>query len=151
MPRYVITDTSVLIHLQNINRLKILRDIYQEITITPEISKEFGKPLPSWIKTETIKDKKYQDIINTQLDLGESSAIALAIEHNDSLLILDDLKERKLAQRIGLTFTGTLGVVNKAKELGLVDKIRPLIDDLQKVGLRISSEIIDDLLKRNNE
>ena len=116
MPRYVIADTSVLIHFHNINRLEILRNIYQEITITPEISHEFGKPLPRWIKTIKVKDKKYQELINTQLDLGESSAIAFAIENEDPLLILDDLKARKLAKRIGLNFTGTLGVINKAKE-----------------------------------
>jgi predicted nucleic acid-binding protein len=63
MPRNVITDTSVLIHFSNINRLEILREIYQEITITPEISNEFGKPLPSWIKKNNVKDKKYQDLI----------------------------------------------------------------------------------------
>ena len=151
MPRHIIADTSVLIHFHNINRLEILRELYQEITITLEIANEFGKPLPQWIKIKKLKDKKYQDLINTQLDLGESSAIALAIENDDSLIILDDLKARKLAKRIGLNYTGTLGVINKAKENRLVDEIKPLIEELQAVGFRISGDIIEELLKKNNE
>jgi predicted nucleic acid-binding protein len=151
MPRFVIADASVLIIFDKLDRLDILQKIYQNIHITPEISKEFNKPLPDWIKIDAAKDQKYLKFIRTQVDIGEASAIALAVEKDDPLLILDDLKARKLAQQLGVKFTGTLGVINKAKELQIIDRIKPIVDQLRGTDFRISENITNDLLKRNNE
>ena len=119
MPKYVIADASVLIILDKIDQLELLGKVYKEIYTTPEISNEFGKSLPEWIHIESPTDIKNQKIIELQVDKGEASAITLAMEKENSLLILDDLKARKLASMLGLTYTGTLGVINKAKSLGL--------------------------------
>lgn len=151
MHRSVIADTSCLIIFDKIDEFKILKGVYNEVITTPEVLGEFGKPLPGWIITEPVKDKKYQRFMEAQLDLGESSVIALAVEKGDVTLILDDLRARKLSRRLGLKYTGSLGVINKAKEIGVIDKIRPLIDKLIKTDFRISDKVIDDLLKRNNE
>lgn len=151
MHRSVIADTSCLIIFDKIDEFKILKGVYNEVITTPEVLGEFGKPLPGWIIIEPVKDKKYQRFMEAQLDLGESSVIALAVEKGDVTLILDDLRARKLSRRLGLKYTGSLGVINKAKEIGVIDKIRPLIDKLIKTDFRISDKVIDDLLKRNNE
>jgi len=151
MPEYVIADTSVLIILDKIDRLEILKRIYKEIYTTPEVASEYNKPIPGWIIIESVKDKRYQTFIQTQVDIGEASAIALAVEKDDSLLIIDDLKARKLARRLGIKFTGTLGVINKAKTSGLIDEIKPLLEKLREVNFRISDNILESLLKRNNE
>jgi predicted nucleic acid-binding protein len=98
-----------------------------------------------------VKDKKYQTFIQTQVDIGEASAIALATEKDDPILILDDLKARKLARRLDIKFTGTLGVINKAKASGLIDEIKPLLEKLKEINFRISDNILETLLKRNNE
>jgi predicted nucleic acid-binding protein len=151
MPEYVIADTSVLIIFDKIDRFEILKEVYQKIYTTPEIADEFNKPVPDWIIVESVKDKRYQKFIQTQVDIGEASAIALATEKEDSLLIIDDLKARKLARRLGIKFTGTLGVINKAKASGLIDEIKPLLEKLRESNFRISDTIIESLLKRNNE
>jgi len=151
MPRFVIADASVLIILDKIDQLELLRNVYKEIFTTPEISKEFGKSLPNWIKIESPADIKNQRIIELHVDRGEASAIALAMEFEHSLLILDDLKARKLAKMLGLSFTGTLGVINKAKSLGFVIEIRPILEKLRTSGFRISENVVDALLKKNNE
>lgn len=151
MPEVVIADASVLIIFDKLVQLDILKKIYQTIYTTPEISQEFNKPLPSWIKVESVKDQKYLNFIRTQIDIGEATAISLAAEKEDPLLLLDDLKARKLARQLGMRFTGTLGVINKAKELRIIDRIKPLIDQLRDTDFRISENIIENLLKRNNE
>ncbi len=151
MRRSVIADTSCLIIFDKINAFEVLNGVYDEIITTPEVLGEFGKPLPGWIIIEAVKDKKYQRFMDAQLDLGESSVIALAVEKGDVTLILDDLRARKLSRRLGVKYTGSLGVINKAKEIGVIDKIRPLIDKLIKTDFRISDKVIDNLLKRNNE
>ncbi|RLD84523.1 MAG: DUF3368 domain-containing protein [Bacteroidetes bacterium] len=151
MPRIVISDTICLILLHKIEEIELLKRIYKEIITTPEVAEEFSEPLPGWIKIESVKDKKYQELLETQVDLGEASAMALAKEIKDPLLLLDDLKARKLAKKLNLTFTGVLGVLNKAKQIGIINKIKPLIDKLLLTNFRISQNIIDELLKINNE
>jgi predicted nucleic acid-binding protein len=75
----------------------------------------------------------------------------LAKEIDNPLLLLDDLKARKLAGKLNLKFTGTLAVINKAKQIGVMDTIRPIIDNLLLTDFRISENVIEELLKLNNE
>ena len=151
MHKIVISDTSCLIILHKIGELDILRKVYASVTTTPEVAVEFGYELPDWIHIENVKDKKYQESLETQIDWGEASAIALAKEMEDPLLLLDDLKARKLATKLNLKLTGTLGVIHKAKQIGVLKNVKPLIEKLQATNFRISENIIVELLKRNNE
>ncbi|HEX5150997.1 MAG TPA: DUF3368 domain-containing protein [Parafilimonas sp.] len=75
-----------------------------------------------------------------QLDKGESSAIALAIEIADSTIILDDYKARKIANQLHLNFTGTLGVIIKAKLKGIIPSIKPLLEKIRQTDFRINDE-----------
>lgn len=119
MRSVIISDTSCLIVLTKIGELDILQQVYGKVTVTPEIAYEFGGLLPEWVAIVSIKDKVKQQLLELQIDKGESSAIALAMETPDSLLILDDVKARKAAAQLGLIFTGTMGVIIKAKLTGI--------------------------------
>ena len=151
MLRVVISDTSTLILFSKIDELDILQKVYNEIITTPEIAEEFGEVLPNWIGVLSVKDKKYQAFLETQVDRGEASALALAAEFPDTLLLLDDLKARKLAAKLSLKTTGALGVINKAKQLEIIPKVKPLLDKLLLTNFRISKDVIDEILKLNNE
>ena len=151
MHKIVISDTSCLIIFHKIGELELLPKIYDTVSTTPEVAQEFQEQLPYWINIESVKDKKYQEFLATQIDRGEASAIALAKEMESPLLLLDDLKARKLATKLNLKFTGTLGVINKAKQMGAIEKVKPLIEKLQATNFRISENIINELLKKNNE
>lgn len=151
MHRTVISDTSVLVVLHKIDELNILDKVYSEIITTPEVAEEFGEKLPEWIKIQSVTDKKYQKLLETQIDYGEASAIALASEIEDVLLLLDDLKARKLAHQLNFSYTGVLGVIHKAKELSIIPKVKPLIKKILKTDFHISNKIIEELLKLNDE
>ena len=151
MPKTVITDTTTLILFQKINEFDLLYKVYGELITTPEIANEFGEELPEWIKIQSASDKKYQEFLLTQVDNGEASAIALASEFDDVLLILDDLKARKLATRLKFKVTGTLGVIHKAKQMAIIEKVRPMLDKLMLTDFRIADTIIKELLIINNE
>ncbi len=151
MPKVIITDTSVLILFQKISRLDLLQNIYEEIITTPEIAAEYGNDLPVWIKIQVVTDRKYQELLELHVDKGEASAIALAKEYSDVLLLLDDLKARKLAAKSNLKFTGTLGIITKAKNDGLIDTIKPVLDKIQKTDFWISDKILKEILVLNNE
>lgn len=111
MPKTIISDTSCLIVLSKIGALELLQKVYGQIVTTSEIAKEFGESLPEWVIIKEVVDIFKQKILELQIDKGESSAIALAIEMTDCTLILDDFKARKIAQQLGLTITGTIGVI----------------------------------------
>lgn len=151
MPKFVISDTSTLILFHKIDEFNLLEKVYGEIITTQEIAEEFGEDLPDWIKVLAVSDKKYQDFLETQLDVGEASAIALAAEFDDVLLLLDDLKARKLAIQLKFKITGVLGVIHKAKQLSIIDKVKPFIDKLLLTDFRIADSIIEEILKMNNE
>ena len=151
MHKVVISDTSCLIILHEIGELDLLRKVYYTVSTTPEVVQEFMEILPDWIKIEKVKDKKYQEFLETQVDFGEASAIALAKEMESPLLLLDDLKARKLATKLNLRFTGTLGVIHRAKQIGAIEKVRPIIEKLLATDFRISGNIVAELLRKNNE
>jgi predicted nucleic acid-binding protein len=152
MPEVVISNTSVLIIFQRIDELGLLEKIYGKIVTTPEVAEEFGEKLPDWISVQEVKDKKYQNFLETQVDQGEASVIALAKEcSDDTLLLLDDLKARKFAVRLKLKITGTLGIIHKAKQLSYVKKVKPLIDKLVTTDFYVSDNIIEEILRLNNE
>lgn len=151
MPKIIIPDTSTLILFHKIGEFNLLQKVYGELTTTREVSKEFGEKLPDWVKIHVVLDKKYQAFLETQVDCGEASAIALAAEYENVLLLLDDLKARKLATRLKFKITGSLGIIHKAKRMAIIDKVQPLIEKLLSTDFRVSENIIEEILKLNGE
>ncbi|WP_291083306.1 hypothetical protein [Flavobacterium sp. BFFFF1] len=92
MHKTIISDTSCFIILSKIGELGLLLRLYGQIVTTTDIAEEFGESLPDWVIIENAKDKFHQRILELQIDRGESSAIALALEIQNSTLILDDFK-----------------------------------------------------------
>jgi predicted nucleic acid-binding protein len=151
MLRIVISDTSTLILFQKIDAFDLLEKVYGELITTPEIAEEFGEKLPDWVKIQSVCDTKYQKFLETQVDYGEASAIALAAEFENVTLLLDDLKARKLATKLSFKVTGTLGVIHKAKQMSIIPKVKPLINKLLTTDFRIADNITEEILKLNNE
>ena len=149
--RVVIADTSCLISLKRIDQLELLNALYKEVNITKEIALEFGEPLPPWVKVVGVKDAHYMKLLQNQLDLGEASALALGLELGNVLLILDDLKGRKEAMRLGFDVTGTLGILLKAKQKGLLTSVRHQIEKLTAMGFRVSPRVQEQLLRLSEE
>jgi predicted nucleic acid-binding protein len=98
-----------------------------------------------------VKDKSKQLLLEMQIDKGESSAIALAMEITNSILIIDDYKARKIAEKLGLTYTGTIGVIIKAKLLGITPSIKPLLEKIKQTDFRLSADIELQALKEAKE
>jgi predicted nucleic acid-binding protein len=85
------------------------------------------------------------------VDAGEASAIALAAENQPSLLIIDDLKGRRLAQKLNLNITGTLGLILTAKKEGILPQISPPFNRIQATNFRIASSLLESILKQAGE
>ena len=151
MPKTIISDTSCFIILAKIQELDILQKLYGTVVTTADIAEEFGEQLPDWVIIRQATDLFRQRILEMQIDKGESSAIALAIEIENSTLILDDFKARKVAATLGLSFTGTIGVIIKAKLNGTLSSIKPILEKIKETNFRISAEIELQALKEAGE
>jgi predicted nucleic acid-binding protein len=151
MRRIIISDTSCLIILTNIGELDLLQKVYGKIVTTTDIASEFGEKLPDWVEVVSVIDKLRQQLLEMQIDKGESSAITLALETSENTLIIDDYKARKVAEQLGLNFTGTIGVIIKAKHLGIIDSIKPYIERIRETNFRISTELEIKALQEANE
>lgn len=151
MRKIIISDASCLILLEKINELELIHKLFGIITTTPEVAAEFGLPLPSWIEIEIPFNKNYQLIIETSLDIGEASAIALAVDFEDCLLIVDDLKARKFAQKLGLPIVGTIGTIVDAKLSGIIPSVKPLLEKIKQTNFRITQRIENLILNKAGE
>jgi predicted nucleic acid-binding protein len=159
--RLVIANTSPLLYLHLIGRIELFQTLYGTIVVPHAVRAELqfgikaGFPAPdaeqlSWIHTKAVQS---QALIPAIVDLGpgEAEVIALGLEHPGSLLVLDDLLARKVAALNHLTFTGTLGVLLKAKQGGHLKEIHPLIEALRVAGLWLSDDLVEAVLAQAGE
>jgi predicted nucleic acid-binding protein len=151
MHKVIVSDTSCFIILSSIDELSLLQKLYGTIITTQDIAMEYGENLPNWVEIVIVKDKQKQQLLEMQLDKGESSAIALALETANCTLILDDLKARKIAHQLNVSFTGTLGIIIKAKQKGIIDAVKPIIEKIKQTNFRISPELELQALKEAKE
>ncbi|MEM7510377.1 MAG: DUF3368 domain-containing protein [Bacteroidota bacterium] len=142
----IITDASPLIALIKINKLEILDQLFDKILITDVVRDEVRSNLPEWIKVSSNYNLEQKKLLELELDPGEASAISLALGMPNSLLIIDEKKGRKVAKRLGLKIIGTIGVVVKAKQQGVIPTAKEVLEDLEKSGLWISQELKEDIL-----
>jgi predicted nucleic acid-binding protein len=151
MQKIIISDTSCLILLEKIGELDLLHEVFGEILITQEIVDEYGLNLPEWISIQNSTNKNYQKILEASVDKGEASAIALAVELVDCLLIIDDLKGRNLAETLGIKITGTFGVILEAKLSANINSVKPLLAKIKQTDFHFSKELEKQILARADE
>lgn len=151
MQATIISDTSCLILLEKINELQLLQKLFKIIIITQIVADEFESDLPLWIHIQNPKDKNNVIILEASLDRGEASAIALALEQKDCLLIIDEAKGRKLAMSLGLIITGTLGIIAEAKKAGHISSVKTILEKIKLTNFRLSEELEKEILNQSQE
>jgi predicted nucleic acid-binding protein len=117
--------------------LDIFRQVCKTILVTPEVAGEYGEDIPAWITVTLVRDHEKTRLIQNTLDPGESSAIALALETVELLLIPDDAQARSYAQDLGLSITGTLGILIAAYRQGIIADLDPVIASLKACDFRL--------------
>ena len=147
----IISDTSCLILLSKIDELNLLNKISDKVFITTTIQNEYGKDLPSWINIKEPNDNHYQKILEMDLDKGEASAIALSLEMDNSIIIIDDLKGRNVAERLNLRYSGTFGLILKAKQIGIIQSVKPILTKVKETNFRFSEKLFKLILEQAGE
>ena len=160
--RKVIVNSTPLIALCNVERLDILNKLYGEIMIPKAVYEEISVKENSvckrmideskgWVKIKSIQNEMAKLMFKSQLHDGEVEVMILAKEEDADLVIIDDGNARKHAKYLGLTLTGTIGVLIKAKQMGYVSEIKPLLEGLCKSGIYLSKELFEKCLDIVNE
>ena len=151
-----ISDTSPLIALKHAGLLEKLSFLFQRVIVPPSVmrelsikEKEYFQSL-NFLSVEEPRDKRIVTVLKTIVDEGEAEAIALAMERGN-LLIIDDLKGRKIARRLGLKIIGTLGLLKTMKLKGLIREVKPVVERLRKEGFYLSNVLVDRLLRNVGE
>lgn len=149
----IISDSTTLIKLFDLNRLELLSTLFPKIIIPlavyEEVSVKKSIVLPTFISVQKVKESKVLETLKLVLDLGESESIALALELK-SKLIIDEKKGRKIAMRQGLEIIGLLGIVYLNIKKGFITKEEAefFLDDALEHGYRISKNLINEMLNK---
>ena len=158
----VVLNTSPQILLAKIGRLDLLIKLYNDILIPASVLDELlVKPSGDIQKIQVliragdfqVQKATSENISRVRADLGagEREAIALAIEKNADLVILDDQEGREIARSRGLSVTGTIGVLVEARKRNLIPSIRPELDRLIEAGMWLNEIFYDRILQEFGE
>lgn len=141
------SNTNPLILLDKANHLWVLGKLFKKVVIPEAVNREWLRPggytVPAWLQvipvpkeTSALAKQLYQKV-----DAGEAEAIALSSALKTDLLILDDLNGRRQAKDLGLPVVGTIGILTKAKQRGIIQKLAPVLDLLREHRFYIDDEL----------
>lgn len=152
----VISDSSSLIHLSAIGRLSLLREFHGLVTIPPAVwhevvdqgkGREGAREVEAahqhgWIEVKTVQNNNLVRLLKRELDSGEAEVLALAIESQASLVLLDEAEARRIAGTFGLKKTGVIGILIRAKLEGKIERLQTELDNLRlKAGFWIDERL----------
>ena len=152
----VISNSTPIILFQNIGYLHLLKALYGKVHIPAAVHAEIVNEHDflsgiDWIKVLNIQNTDARRLFRTSLHAGEVEAIILSTEMSADLLILDDLLARKHAEFMGITIAGTLGVLLALKNKGIIQEVKPFLEQLIAVGMYIDNSLYANVLNLANE
>jgi len=155
----IISNTSPILNLAIIDKLFLLQKQFGEILIPPGVLEELRieEELPGsyiireairleWIKVQRVESLSLIQILQRELDKGESEAIALALQTQAEKILLDEREARRIAKSVGLQVTGLIGIILHAQDRGDLSSASETIKELcEKAGFRIAPQLLIDI------
>jgi len=137
----VVSDTSPVRALHFLGRLDLLGSLFGDVWVPPAVAEELRRPRRTFAQIEVTgygiqvaapRDRDLVARLRKGLDAGEAEALALALELKASIVLIDEAHGRAEAVALGLEPKGVLGILVDAKDRGMVDRVKPLVDRLRK-------------------
>jgi predicted nucleic acid-binding protein len=155
----VVCDTSALQYLHQLGLLSLLRDLYGRIIIPDAVTKEIDAGKKAGVDLPDIQSMEWIQIVavtaplatGTDLGTGELAVLALAQSMSPAVAVIDDGSARQYARTQQILFTGTCGILLRAKERGLVPKVTPFLDRLSTLGFHLDSRTRNQILSLAGE
>jgi hypothetical protein len=149
----VVSNTSPLTNLAAVGQFDLLKHLFGSLHIAEGVWTELnadGKRWPGseevaaadWIDRHTVRNQDLVTALQRDLQQGEAETIALALELEADLVLLDEKEGRRAAQRQGLRVVGVVGLLIEAKVKGHIVEVTPWLDKLrQEAGFYLSDAI----------
>jgi predicted nucleic acid-binding protein len=159
----IVSDTSPLMNLAVVSHLELLHALYDTVLIPEAVWNELTSlssqhpevatvQTLSWLERQPVTSQALVDALQAELDIGEAEAIALAVEKQADLLLIDERRGRQVAARMGLTYIGLLGILLEAKYKEFLPEVKPVLDELiAKAGFWVSSGLYTRVLQAAGE
>ena len=148
-----VVNASPLIYLAHADLIEILQVEASRVHVTRTVSEEILRRGPQDPTAQILKNTAWlcevepvppsPKVLSWKLGPGETSVLSWALAHSGTVAIVDDLAARRCAEVLGLEFTGTLGLVLRAKRKGLLPAARPAVDKLLAAGMYLSEKVLN--------
>ena len=144
----VVSNTGPLIALAQIGQFNLLQALFEQVVIPPAVRAEIQDDVSraaltaaEWLVVLPPADPLAVQLLQEELDAGESEAIILAKELSADLLLVDERAAARKARALGLTIMGTLGVLLLGKKTGRLTTLKPHLEQLRQTGFRMSTTL----------
>jgi len=155
----VVADAGPLIALARLDLLALPARLFTRVLLTPTVlhecaarpdNHEIAKILAALAAGALEQVHAPLPDAAWQVDAGEASSIALAIQLDAGVLI-DDKLGRELARHLARPVIGTVGLLLLAKRKGLLAELRPLLDALVASGYFLGTDLVAAALRQAGE
>jgi predicted nucleic acid-binding protein len=159
----VVADTSVILNLCCVQHEHLLQQLFKRVLIPAEVADEFTRltkmqkrfsslVLPNWIEILPAPKSFPAEVVQAQLDIGESAAIALCLNQKADALLIDEKAGREVAAKLGVRTIGIAGILIDARIEKLIPSVKVLLDQLEReANFWISSELRRSVLQLAGE
>ena len=96
------------------------------------------------LRVQPVQDRARVALRRANIDRGEAEALVLSAEVGAGLVLIDDRRARDVAERLGLRFIGTSGLLRQARRQGLVPAAYPLLVELRQRGFRVGNSLLEE-------
>jgi predicted nucleic acid-binding protein len=137
--------------------LHILGTLYGQVIVPDVVRDEYeagrqaGEPAledQDWI---TFAPSEIDPDLADALDPGEAAAISIALKTRVDAVLLDERLGRRVATQFGLPVVGTLAILLRAKQAGLLVGVRPVLDEMVGRGMRVGPDLRTRVLREAGE
>jgi predicted nucleic acid-binding protein len=158
----IICNATPLIAFARIQRLDILQQTVGTLVIPEGVAKEvrgyrggyYAEIIlddEPWITVQALRAPAQVQLLLPVLDQGEAEVITLALEQNADLVLIDELTGRKVAQSLQLQVIGTVGILIRAKQMGIIPAVKPILEKMIQRGIRYSQRFVCSILHATGE
>ncbi|MGB9246017.1 MAG: hypothetical protein WCC03_21915 [Candidatus Acidiferrales bacterium] len=155
-----VSNTTPLRYLIAIGQERVLANLFDKVLVPHAVHEELTDPRtpefvrgrvlsrPAWYEVRTVSENQTIPV-PVLLHRGELQAILLAEEVKPDILLIDDQAGRKIALSRNIPLSGTLGVLERADAVGLVDGFPEVLDSLAESGFFVAEPLKQRMLKRH--